>query len=389
MRIIKSLSVFILIFVFLSCGSQSKHQSVVKGKVSGLPEQTQIYLFELDVEEIKPVDSSFSDMNGEFNIEFSPEETSFYILGIGSREIPLIVSEGENIKVMGDTSSLSYAYSVSGSQESTIINYYENFTRKNEQKMDSLAMIFESAQGNPGFEQIAMELNKAYDGILDDQIQFVKGFIDMYPDKMASLLVIFQGFGQSRVLDITEDFEYFKKLDGGLMKAYPGNKHVEANHKRLIEFEKKRAEDKKAIEFLMPGNPAPDVTLNDVDDKPVSISSLKGKEVLIYIWGAWDAKSREANKQLLPLYEDYKGKGFEIYAVSIDMYKDMWLDAIELDKLTWINVSDLKGGQSPIIELYKLPDALPFFILVNKEGIIQYRGKNLEEMQDKLTSDLR
>ena len=93
------------------------------------------------------------------------------------------------------------------------------------------------------------------------------------------------------------------------------------------------------------GKPAPDITLNNPDGKSVSLSSLRGKYVLIDFWASWCGPCRQENPNVVRMYNKFKGKNFEIFGVSLDKEKDKWLAAIEKDKLTWTHVSDLKFWQ--------------------------------------------
>jgi len=131
---------------------------------------------------------------------------------------------------------------------------------------------------------------------------------------------------------------------------------------------------------LEPGNKSPEIKLPNSKGDTVSLSSLKGKLVLIDFWGTWCAPCVAEQAELAKLYNKYKlsnftnGKGFEIYGVSLDAKKSNWENFINTNKISWIQVSDLKFWRSPVAKTYNI-QALPFNILMDGNGIIL--AKNL------------
>ena len=117
------------------------------------------------------------------------------------------------------------------------------------------------------------------------------------------------------------------------------------------------------------GSDAPGFTLNDVSGKPVSLSDLKGKLVLVEFWASWCGPCRAENPNLVKQYKLYKEKGFEVLAVSLDSDKAKWADAIAKDGLPWLHVSDLKGWNNAVGRLYGVR-GVPASFLVSKEGKI-------------------
>ncbi len=138
-------------------------------------------------------------------------------------------------------------------------------------------------------------------------------------------------------------------------------------------------EAKKRVDI---GQIAPGFTLNDINDKPVTLSSKVGcKFLLIDFWAAWCGPCRRENPNLLKVYEKYKDKGFDVLGVSLDRTKTDWLKGIEDDKLPWTQVSDLKYWNSDIAKLYAVR-AIPANFLLDEKGVIiatNLRGEALAE----------
>lgn len=131
------------------------------------------------------------------------------------------------------------------------------------------------------------------------------------------------------------------------------------------------------------GQQAPEIALPDPDGKTVTLSSYKGKYVLVDFWASWCKPCRNENPNVVKAWNRFKGKNFAILGVSLDMegQKDKWLKAVMEDKLTWTHVSDLRYWSSPVVPLYNI-EGIPYNVLVDPEGkIIAERlfGPALEE----------
>ena len=137
---------------------------------------------------------------------------------------------------------------------------------------------------------------------------------------------------------------------------------------------------------LRPGTMAPEISLPDTKDSVVNLSSLKGKVVLVDFWASWCGPCRAANPSVVKLYNKYKGKGFEVFGVSIDSKKTAWVKAIKQDRIKYTQVNDVAGWYSKVAETWGV-DAIPASFLLDKTGKIvafDAEGKDL----DKLVNDL-
>jgi thiol-disulfide isomerase/thioredoxin len=188
----------------------------------------------------------------------------------------------------------------------------------------------------------------------------------------------------SNAAAFTDDFKAAgKKLE----ESMPGSKYV-TDFKAMITQIQSQVAQQQGTELIKVGQAAPDISLPGPDGKMHSLSSLKGKVVLLDFWASWCGPCRRENPHVVDVYGKFKEKGFEVFSVSLDgadprmkltpdqmlaqqkAGKEKWIAAIKQDGLIWENhVSDLQHWGSAPAAQYGV-SSIPKTFLIGKDGTI-------------------
>ena len=320
--------------------------------------------------------------DGTFAIDGNIPGLGYYIMKIGSEEknsVPLALNIKDHLKINTSLETFSYSLNASGTAWSSTMNEYLTLRHEFELKMEAIAKEQESLSE----EEFTLKLTDSKQKIEE----FSRDKIKSTPESPYNIILSMELIPASGFENW--NLENLKCLE--IMVSGYQNKYGDANASRTIasQYEQISAgyEQYKAIENGMMD--APDFTLSTPEGKPISLSSLKGKVVLIDFWASWCGPCRKENPNLVKLYENYKDKGFTILSVSLDNDEAAWKKAIEADGLIWPNhVSDLKGWESTMTKVYGF-NSIPHTVLVNKEGKINGIGLRGGALEEKIKSILK
>lgn len=128
-----------------------------------------------------------------------------------------------------------------------------------------------------------------------------------------------------------------------------------------------------------------DLTGKTPEGKPVKLSKYagKGKYVLVDFWASWCVPCMAEMPNVAKAYKEFKSKGLEIVGVSLDDKLDAWKKAIAAQKMTWPQMSDLKGWRSENASVYGVR-GIPMTVLIDRKGNILARELRGEALLKKL-----
>ncbi len=138
------------------------------------------------------------------------------------------------------------------------------------------------------------------------------------------------------------------------------------------------------------GSMAPDFTQADTSGKQVSLSSFRGKYLLIDFWASWCRPCRLENPNVVRVFDKYKNKKFMVMGISLDRADDKasWLQAIKDDHLNWVQVSDLRFWQNAVARAYGIK-SIPQNFLLDPQGKIIAKGLRGEQLDQTLAELLK
>jgi peroxiredoxin len=351
-----------MLLSFASCNHKTEGQFTVNGTIVG---QDTGWVCLKKREEGKWVtQDSVQLKEGKFIFTGKIGLPEMYFLSLKSREgnFPFFI-ENANITLKAYADSLDKS-DVTGSATHDL---YKSFLKQDalyNRKLENLYNEYIAAkEANDTVKTQGMEAG--FDAIQKEQFTAMKDFI---LKNGKSVVAPYLALDNAYQISLDELKEINKAMDPSI---------AESNYVMKLK------EREEMLTKLTPGNIAPDFSLNDTTGKAISLSSLRGKVVLLDFWASWCGPCRHENPNVVAAFKKYNSKGFTVLGVSLDKEKDKWLEAIAKDGLTWTHISDLKRWDCAAAKLYGVM-SIPANFLIDKDGKIIASGLTGDDLEKKL-----
>jgi thiol-disulfide isomerase/thioredoxin len=357
----------------LAACSAGGGQREIEVTVDGAAGKT-VYFDKFAANKFVPVDSVVLDAKGHGVLHAPALPLDFYRIALNEQDNIVVVLDSTDVLTVETTMGrMGTPAKVDGSEQTKALYAFYTESRGFEQRRDSLRALVNANPQDQASLQAFNDVNKAF-------YDRCKGFVQ---EHMGSPIVL---AALSR-MDMGQEQELFLATRDALRKTMPRSEffagfrdQVDRMEKQLEAQKAQEAEMARLSNLIPVGSEAPDFSQPDPGGKTISLSSLRGKVVLVDFWASWCKPCRMENPNVKRVYEKYHGKGFEILGVSLDRDKDAWVNAIRQDGLPWLHVSDLGFWNNAAAQQYGI-SSIPFTVLVGKDGKVidkNLRGPALE-----------
>jgi peroxiredoxin len=289
----------------------------------------------------------------------------------------LSVDKGD-LKVSGDWNMLEN-YTVSGSSASLSLRNFLFAIREHLRDFNTMHIVLDSMKAR-GNDSALTAAKKDFEDMVTGFTRYVEQYADTTHFAPNAIFA-------ARILNVRTEKDFLNAFVQGLDRRFPNLKIVKDYETYYTQV---AASLNPPTTSSRPevGTIAPDINLPTPEGKMISLSSLKGKYVLLDFWASWCGPCRAENPNVVAAYNKYKDKKFVILSVSLDSKKDAWLAAIKKDNLTWTHVSDLKGWESAAARVYDI-ESIPSNFLIDPSGKIIDRDLRGDALEERLSSILK
>lgn len=351
----------LILFLLFTVASVSAQQAfVIKGTITGAADQAEVSLH-FDNPQNEPV-ATGTIKKGAFELKGKVEEPALYVLKVGGAKQNLgLFLEGSTFTIKAHVDSMPNAL-VTGS---TLHTEFDEFRKSFDPYFLRLDVLGKQLS-DPAYASKQDSVYAVARTLITELDAKTDAYIAAHNNSAVTpllLYIMYSFFQQPETLDTR-----FALLQEKARNSYYGRM---VNN--IVQENKIGAVGTEAIDFQQA----------DTSGAMVSLTSFRGKYVLVDFWASWCGPCRMENPNVVEAYEQYKHKNFTVLGVSLDRSREPWIQAIKQDGLNWTQVSDLKFWNNEVAKKYKIT-SIPQNFLVDPQGKIIAKNLRGEDLKAKL-----
>lgn len=354
----------LIIFFMICCvgcvRQASRYQFSLKGNMEGV-KYGKVFL--MTVGDSSKVLFSTDLDGGKFELKGELDEPGQFILKVNRRQIYFLM-DGKDMEISCPYLSLNERF-LKGSPANDLAIEYDEIAREGYyKKFNHLFGEYKSLL-EAGDQKMADEKMTQALEMENKRFELTRDFVKLHPDNMFSAYISDVVRGES----YEKGKELYDLLSSRIQNSYYG---------RLL----KQHTDALAISAL--GVPCPDFTATDESGNKISMASQEGGVMVLDFWASWCGPCRQEMKNLREQYAEFKDRGVRFMSISLDDSEDKWKKACEEERIPWISVRDDNGwSKSEIRKLFGI-QAIPFVVLLDKDGNIVAKNIRRNSLREKI-----
>lgn len=371
---------FFLIISMVSCDNAKDGTIVISGKIENA-EGKSIYIELLSPSKVEIVAEGVIDKGGYFEISLDSLVNSFYRLKIDDKNmIYLRIESGDEIEIEAVYPGIAKTYTIAGSEDCKLLREMNLHLLESTNRLNTMNNQIVEARKIPNYnvDSLFDEINAEARVMYDADREYLKDFISKNHKSAVIYMALYQYVSISPVLLIEADLETFEYALLELKKYHPELKQTSLLESEVSKEKLRQQQMSRDYVQLNPGVEAPDFVLADAFSIKKSLSSFRGKTVVLAFWSSWNKPSAQMAAKLLKTCDD---AGAKLILISLDTQKENWMSAIKTNGLsTATNLCDFKSWESSVLKIYGIK-SLPSVILINSEGLIELMTQDADDIK--------
>ena len=378
---LQTVALAFMVILSVSCKEEKKEGYEINGTINGINKGSSIYLDEVSFSgSITTIDTASAGDRGAFSLSGNIKKESLYRLRFNDNKYILLVLDEKptSLTIEADTADLFIKpYTITGSPTSNSLKELLIGINGYQKEMSVYVQQVRNAE-NAITDSMKQALYILYQAKVEESKNYIKAYADTVSNGTLAV------FAVANFLNPQTDLQDLNIISNKLATKFPANESIKA---LAVALKPKNDNPYEMTQTFANGTAIPEITGFNPDGKSISLSSLRGKVVLIDFWASWCGPCRAENPNVVNVYNKYKDKGFDVFSYSLDDNKAKWADAIKKDGLIWpAHASQLKGWDSDICEQFNIT-SIPTNYLIDRNGNViafNLHGGALEQILQKV-----